>query len=65
MKKSLRKLSENFIKNISDVPDLKISGINIDSTKGTLVINIAKINCSTIPESTNLQFIFLLSEDNK
>ena len=28
-------------------------------------INIAKINCSTIPERTNLQFIFLLSEDNK
>ena len=33
MKKSLRELSENFVENISDVPDLKISGVNIDSTK--------------------------------
>ena len=39
--------------------------LKIDSIKGTLVIKIAKINCSTIPERTNLQFIFLLSEDNK
>ena len=33
MKKSLRELSEKFVENISDVPDLKISGVNIDSTK--------------------------------
>ena len=39
--------------------------LNIDSTKGMLVIKIAKINCNTIPERTNLQFIFLLSVDNK
>ena len=33
MKKSLRELSKNLIKNINDVPDLKISGVNIHSSK--------------------------------
>ena len=39
--------------------------LNNDSTNGTLVIKIAKVNCKKIPERTNLQLIFLLSDDNK
>ena len=33
MKKSLRELSKNLIKNITDVPDLIISGVNINSSE--------------------------------
>ena len=54
----------SFEKPINKTKNLLIL-LNKDSTKGTLVIRIAKVNCKKIPERTNLQLIFLLSDENK